>query len=66
MALSWGLDDRICAATKTNPDKLQMDMVPREYWENHPINADQCLTKKAVALLRGAGFEDVEEDLIFD
>jgi aromatic ring-opening dioxygenase catalytic subunit (LigB family) len=60
------LDDRIRVATKEKPGIVQMDMVPREYWENYPINVDVQLAKKVVALLRGSGFRDVEEDPEFD
>ena len=43
-----------------------MDMVPRSYWENYPINVDLNLAKRTVSLLRAAGFDDVEEDPTFD
>ncbi|KAI8686826.1 LigB domain-containing protein [Fusarium sp. Ph1] len=60
------LDDRIRVATKTNPDIVQMDMVPRSYWENYPINIDLKLAERVVNLLRVAGFPDVQEDPTFD
>jgi aromatic ring-opening dioxygenase catalytic subunit (LigB family) len=43
-----------------------MDMVPRSYWENYPINVDLDLAGKVVSLLTKAGFQDVEEDPSFD
>ncbi|RMJ16637.1 hypothetical protein CDV36_003683 [Fusarium kuroshium] len=60
------LDDRIRVATKTNPEILQMDMIPRSYWENYPINVDLELAEKVIDLLRAAGFPDVQEDPTFD
>ncbi|KAJ4247100.1 hypothetical protein NW762_013238 [Fusarium torreyae] len=60
------LDDRIRVATKTNPAVVQMDMVPRSYWENYPINIDIKLASRVVTLLNDAGFPDVEEDPTFD
>ncbi|RSL41097.1 hypothetical protein CEP54_015924 [Fusarium duplospermum] len=46
------LDDRIRVATKPNPEILQMDLVPRSYWENYPINVDIELAEKVINLLR--------------
>jgi aromatic ring-opening dioxygenase catalytic subunit (LigB family) len=43
-----------------------MDMVPRSYWENYPINVDIALVRRVVNLLRGHNFRDVEEDPNFD
>ncbi|KAL5603980.1 hypothetical protein FOVSG1_006730 [Fusarium oxysporum f. sp. vasinfectum] len=37
-------------------------MVPREYWENYPINVSPDLGRSVISLLRDAGFQDVEED----
>ena len=60
------LDDGVRVATKTKPGVVQMDMVPREYWETYPINIDTDLAKKVVRLLREHHFKDVEEDPTFD
>lgn len=60
------LDDRVRVATKINPGRAQMEMVPPSYWENYPINIDVSLGKRVVELLRDAGFRDVEEDPTFD
>jgi aromatic ring-opening dioxygenase catalytic subunit (LigB family) len=60
------LDDRIRIATKQNPDKEQMDLVPPEYWQDYPINVDVTLARRVIQLLRGAGFDDVEEDPTFN
>jgi aromatic ring-opening dioxygenase catalytic subunit (LigB family) len=60
------LDDRIRVATKTKPDVVQMDMVPRSYWENYQVNIDVSLARRVVHLLRSSGFTDVEEDPEFD
>lgn len=43
-----------------------MDMVPRSYWENYPINVDIDLARRVINLLRGAEFTDVDEDPEFD
>jgi aromatic ring-opening dioxygenase catalytic subunit (LigB family) len=43
-----------------------MDMVPRSYWENYPINVDTALVHRVVNLLRDHNFQDVEEDPNFD
>ena len=43
-----------------------MDIVPRSFWENYPINVDLSLARRVVSLLRDHGFEDVEEDPTFD
>lgn len=43
-----------------------MDMVPRSYWENYPINIDTGLATRVVQLLTKAGFPDVDEDPEFD
>ncbi|KAH8804467.1 aromatic ring-opening dioxygenase [Xylogone sp. PMI_703] len=56
------LDDRVRVGTKVNPRKLQMDIVPREHWENYPINVSTSLGKRVVTLFKQAGFSDVEED----
>ena len=60
------LGDRIRVATKSNPDKVQMDMVPRLYWESYPVNVDQQLARRIISLLRKHGFTDVQEDPTFD
>lgn len=60
------LNDRIRVATKTKPNIVQMEMVPRSHWEGYPINVDLKLAKDIVELLRDAGFNDVEEDPDFD
>ncbi|KAF5529620.1 catalytic subunit of aromatic ring-opening dioxygenase [Fusarium mexicanum] len=60
------LDDRIRVATKTKPEVVQMDMVPRSYWENYRINIDIKLAERVVKLLDDAGFPDVREDPTFD
>lgn len=60
------LDDRIRVATKQKPKIVQMDMVPRSYWENYPINVDVGLAKRVVQLLRDHNFPDTEEDPTFD
>ncbi|KAH6959584.1 aromatic ring-opening dioxygenase [Ilyonectria sp. MPI-CAGE-AT-0026] len=60
------LDDRIRVATKTKPGVVQMDMVPRSYWENYPVNVSLELAGRVVDLLRTAGFPDVQEDPTFD
>ncbi|KAI8939736.1 hypothetical protein NX059_003482 [Plenodomus lindquistii] len=60
------LNDCVRVATKKNPNIVQMDMVPRESWENYPINVDTTLAKRVVNLLRSSGFLDVEEDPTFD
>jgi aromatic ring-opening dioxygenase catalytic subunit (LigB family) len=60
------LDDRIRVATKVNPKKLQMDLVPRSVWEDYPINVDPSLARRVVQLLRDHNFQDVEEDPDFD
>ncbi|KAM0472433.1 hypothetical protein ACHAP7_008586 [Fusarium lateritium] len=60
------LKDRIRVATKTKPEVVQMDMVPRSYWENYPINIDTGLAARVVRLLSKAGFPDVKEDPDFD
>lgn len=56
------LDDRIRVGTKINPQKLQMDIVPREHWENYPINISPELGRRVASLLKAAGLPDVEED----
>lgn len=56
------LDDRIRVGTKVNPDKLHMDIVPRELYENYPINISPKLGKRVVSLLKAAGLPDAEED----
>jgi aromatic ring-opening dioxygenase catalytic subunit (LigB family) len=43
-----------------------MGMVPREQWENYPINIDLGLAKRIVGLLKDQGFTDVDEDPEFD
>ncbi|KAL6704971.1 hypothetical protein ACN47E_007374 [Coniothyrium glycines] len=58
--------DRIRVATKVHPGKAQMDMVPREYWENYQINVDVDLARRIIGLLHDAGFPDVGEDSTFD
>jgi aromatic ring-opening dioxygenase catalytic subunit (LigB family) len=60
------LDDRIRVATKQKPDIVQMDMVPRSYWEDYLINVDTELAQRVVRLLREHSFTDVEEDPTFD
>ena len=60
------LDDRIRVATKKLPDIVQMDMVPRQYWETYPLNVDVKLAGRVIDLLHNAGFTDVQEDAGFD
>ncbi|KAI7759098.1 hypothetical protein LZL87_013375 [Fusarium oxysporum] len=60
------LDDRIRVAIKTKPEIVPMDMVPRPYWENYPINIDTKLAASVVKLLDEAGFPNVREDPTFD
>ncbi|KAI5917502.1 aromatic ring-opening dioxygenase [Camillea tinctor] len=56
------LDGRIRVGTRKNPEVLQMDIVPRKYWENYPINVSPELGRLVVSLLNDAGFPDVDED----
>ena len=60
------LGDRIRVATKFNPEKVQMDLVPRSYWENYPINVSEPLAQRVIDLLRKNSFSDVEADPSFD
>jgi len=60
------LGDRIRVATKFNPDRVQMDMVPEEYWRDFPINVDEELAQRVMKLLREKQFRDVEADPNFD
>ncbi|KEF59112.1 uncharacterized protein A1O9_03956 [Exophiala aquamarina CBS 119918] len=60
------LDDRIRVATKFNPNKVQMSLVPRKHWENYQINVDPKLARKVINLLQDQGFTDVDEDPDFD
>ncbi|KAE8446424.1 hypothetical protein EG329_012029 [Mollisiaceae sp. DMI_Dod_QoI] len=43
-----------------------MEVAPREFWENYPINISPELGKRVVSLLQAAGLPDVEEDLEAD
>ena len=60
------LGDRIRVATKFDPDRVQMDLVPRSYWEDYPINVSQDLAHRVIDLLRSSQFRDVEADPTFD
>ncbi|KAH8879510.1 aromatic ring-opening dioxygenase [Thozetella sp. PMI_491] len=60
------LGDRIRIATKFDPAKVQMDMVPRAYWEKYPINVSEELAGTVMDLLREHQFTDVEADPTFD
>ncbi|KAI4854092.1 LigB subunit of an aromatic-ring-opening dioxygenase LigAB [Aureobasidium sp. EXF-8845] len=60
------LGDRIRVATKYNPDRVQMDLVPRSYWENYPINISSNLAERVIELLGEHQFGDVQADPSFD
>ena len=60
------LGDRIRVATKYNPDRVQMDLVPRSYWENYPINISSELADRVINLLEAHQFRDVKADPSFD
>lgn len=58
--------EKLRVATKFEPGRVQMDMVPREYWEKYPINVSRELADRVVDLLRAHQFHDVEADPTFD
>ncbi|CAK7225462.1 hypothetical protein SBRCBS47491_005898 [Sporothrix bragantina] len=60
------LGDRIRVATKFNPDKVQMDMVPRSFWGDYRINISQDLADRVIRLLQDEQFTDVQADPTFD
>ena len=60
------LGDRIRVAAKFDPAKVQMDLVPRSYWEKYPINVSKELSDRVIHLLRGHQFGDVDADPLFD
>lgn len=60
------LNDKIRVATKFDPGRAQMDMVPRSHWENYPINVSEKLAYRVISLLREHQFHDVEADPTFD
>lgn len=58
--------EKLRVATKFEPGRAQMDMVPREYWEKYPINVSKELADRVIDLLRAHQFRDVEPDPTFD
>ncbi|KAL6165456.1 hypothetical protein ACJQWK_08682 [Exserohilum turcicum] len=55
-------DDRIRVSTGEHPQVTHMELVPRRYWENYPINVSPELGRRVVSVLKAAGLPDVDED----